>query len=316
MAEVSQFVDDSITTDALLELSQPSLPSYPHLHDLMRRYQVKDLRGVTPEEFNARIREFLAQRGDATQAFVDPDRQESTYVQFHWGHQHDFGDFALDGRMGKHHMSMIAVFIDVMQAMPLSLEGLRVLDIGCWTGGTSLLMCAMGARVVAVEEVPMYAECVKYHKLAFGIDRLEVKGVSLFDCTTAEFQDAFDIVLCAGVLHHQSDPKLALRILFNCLKNGGTALFETTATLPESLPEICAGSTRDADPEGPPASGWNAMLFTPRNFAAMLKSVGYEVDQPGRIIRHKTPLGRLFTVARRERHVDFCRSGLSVREIR
>lgn len=315
MSDTSFLVDESIKPQEVVDLTLPSLPSYPRLHDLMRQYQVKDLVSTTAQAFNTRIHQFLSQRNELAKNYVAPTRQEETYVQFHWGHQHDFGDFTLPGRMGKHHMSMLAVFIDVLKAMPASLEGLRVLDIGCWTGGTSLLMVAMGAEVVAVEEVPMYAECLEYQKEVFNIQKLDVQGMSLFDCTTSEFQDAFDIVLCAGVLHHVSDPKLALRILFNCLKDGGTGLFETIATLPESLASIGDHLPTDSDSDGEQC-GWNALLFTPHKLAAMLSDVGYQVDQLGRIIKHKTPLGRLFTAARRNRHVDLRRSGLSVSDIR
>jgi len=70
---------------------------------------------------------------------------------------------------------------------------------------------------------------VRYLKRAFGLVNLEVLHSSLFDCTTGEFQDAFDFVLFAGVLYHVTDPILALRITFNCLKDGGKCLLETYA---------------------------------------------------------------------------------------
>ena len=63
-----------------------------------------------------------------------------------------------------------------------------------------------------VEEVKKYAEMVRYLKRAFGLVNLEVLHSSLFDCTTGEFQDV-----------------LALRITFNCLKDGGKCLLETYA---------------------------------------------------------------------------------------
>lgn len=297
-------------------LNQPALPCYDYLHELMRSYQVKDLVNVSADAFRARIAEMQGRHDAAGEGFVDPDVQERWAVEFHWGHHHDFGDFTLAGRMGKHHMSMLAVFIDELQALPLSLKGMRVLDIGCWTGGTSLLLAAMGATVVAVEEVKKYAACVKYLGHAFNVDRLRVVAQSLYDCTTDEFQNAFDVVLCAGVLHHLSDPKLALRILFNCLKDGGTCLLETTAFDAEQLVDLLDQPPEKLSPNSPRSSGWNAMAFTPHRFQALLRDVGFEVAMPCKAIQHKTPEARLFSVARRVRHVDLRRAGLSVSDIR
>ncbi len=301
---------------AAVVLNQPALPCYAHLHELMRRYQVEDLVNESAAKFAARIEGMQRQRDSAGEGFVDPNVQERSAVDFHWGHHHDFGDFVVQGRMGKHHMSMLAVFIDELKALPLSLQGMRVLDIGCWTGGTSLLLAAMGATVVAVEEVKKYAECVTYLKHAFNAERVSVESKSLYDCTSAEFQDSFDIVLCAGVLHHLSDPKLALRILFNCLKDGGTCLLETVAVDSGQLVDLVTKSPKELDPNSPQSSGWNAMLFTPQKLEDLLGDVGFRVDQPCKPIQHKTPDARLFSVAKRVGHVDMRRAGLSVADIR
>lgn len=316
MATGTAELDQKERTGDVLDLDQPALPCYAHLHELMRRYQVKDLANETADSFSTRIDHMVGRRNAYMEGFVDPSRQDRWAVEFQWGHYHDFGDFVLQGRMGKHHMSMLAVFIDELNALPLSLEGMRVLDIGCWTGGTSLLLAAMGAEVVAVEEIRKYAECVDYLRHAFEIDRLTVEASSLYECKTPGFHDTFDIVLCAGVLHHLSDPKLALRILFNCLKDGGTCLLETTATPPESLIDTCMRSPKELDANSPDSSGWNAMLFTPKKFEALLGDVGFDMVQPSQPIRHKTPDARLFSVARRTRHVDMRRSGLSAPRIR
>ena len=266
--------------------AEPVTSTYEYLHELMSCYQLKDLVNVAPDAFTRRIRQLC--------------------TMTRWGHHHDFGGFCVPGRMCKHHLSMIHAFVDEIDAMPRNLDGMRVLDIGCWSGGTSLLLCAMGAEVVAVEEVPHYAQCADYLRHAFDLRKLQVRELSLYDCTSDEFHDAFDIVLLAGVLHHLSDPKLALRIVFNSLVDGGVCLVEAVAK-----------TTNRPDLENSVNQlRWNNALFTPDNLDEMMKSVGFEVNIPMRPIQYKTPEPRLYGGGRRDMHVDFSRAGLSVRTIR
>jgi SAM-dependent methyltransferase len=290
-----------------------ALPSYDYLRSLMLNYQVKDLVNATPESFKNKLDGFLGLRDHEMEGFENPDRQRDLTVKFHWGHNHDFGDFYLQGRMGDRHIALLARFIDEFQAVPRSLDGLRVLDIGCWTGGTSLLLCAMGAHVVAIEEVKKYVDSLDYLKHAFALDRLEPRHLSLYECTTPELQDAFDIVFFAGVLYHITDPVLALRITFNCLKNGGVCLAETEALssgkrlLSYEGPSIVRGGSKGDLSRG----GWNWFFPSSSTLAQMMSDVGY-TD----IRASKATHGRVFAVGRRETHVDMMRSGLSVKNIR
>ncbi|MGD0093786.1 MAG: methyltransferase domain-containing protein, partial [Planctomycetota bacterium] len=232
-------------------------------------------------------------------------------VQFHWGHDHDFGDFALQGRMADRHIYLLAAFSDRFGALPRSLAGRRVLDVGCWTGGTSLLLCALGAEVVAIEEVKKYCDCLAYLKQAFGLQTLEVRNLSLYECVTPEFQDAFDFILFAGVLYHISDPVLALRISFNALKNGGTCLLETMAARSRrKILEYWGPGVFKTTPQGGVSGGWNWYVPSAPALAQMLADVGYEE------IAVQRRADRAYAVAKRRRHRDIMRGGLSVRNIR
>jgi 2-polyprenyl-3-methyl-5-hydroxy-6-metoxy-1,4-benzoquinol methylase len=292
-----------------------ALPSLHYAKQLMLRYQTKDLRGTDAASFQKKLNEFLALRDFQMEGYTDPEVQRDLSIQFHWGHDHDFGDFVLRGRTGTSHLALIAAFIDLFGAHPRRLDGKRVLDIGCWTGGTSLLLCAMGAHVVAVEEVKKYVDCLKYLKQAFDIENLEPLNMSLFECTTPEFQDAFDFVLFAGVLYHLSDPILGLRITFNCLKDGGTCLLSTAAIggnrpfVAYEGPHVFEGSREALN-----RSGWN--WFTPSITALrqMMTDVGYR-DIQVRKVRSGAGL-RAFAVGKRVHHVDMTRAGLSQRYIR
>lgn len=292
------------------DLSARRLPSYSHLHELMRRFQVKDLVNVDAESFMRTLDEFEQLDDHEMEGFAGRDKQHPIYVKFHWGHRHDFGEFSKPGRMGNHHIMVMATFIDELKAIGQSLAGKRVLDIGCWTGGTSLLLAAMGAEVVAVEEVKKYAECTRYLAHAFDMRSIEVRHMSLYECITDEFQDAFDLVLFPGVLHHLSDPKLALRITFNCLTDGGSCLIETLSFDHDA--EIVARSALDlaSEPAHEPW-GWNWLLFTPATLMQTMEGVGYTISHPCTAVD-----GRTFVVGRRDRHTDLWRAGLSVRTIR
>ena len=114
-----------------------------HLHDLMKRYTTEHLMGITPEEFKAKIDEFLVLEDPNMEGYKSEEAQRDLSVKFHWGHNHDFGDFKLEGRMGNRHIAVMRMFIDRF-GLTMDLEGKRVLDIGPWTGGTSLLLAAMG----------------------------------------------------------------------------------------------------------------------------------------------------------------------------
>ncbi len=286
--------------------------SYSYLHELMKQYQVKDLVTVDAKAFMQQLEEFQMLDDPESEGFVDASKQNPVTVRFHWGHRHNFGEFSKPGRMGNHHIAVLATFIDELGAIPRSLKGMKVLDIGCWTGGTSLLLCAMGAEVVAVEEIKKYADCVNFLKFAFDVRSLGVRCMSLYDCTTDEFQDAFDLVLFPGVLHHLSDPKLALRITFNCLKDGGKCLVETLSYDfdPRITARRASAETRygtDADE----AWGWNWLLFTAGTLMQTMRDVGFVISHPCTVVDNRT-----FVVGERDRHVDMRRAGLSVRNIR
>ncbi len=291
------------------------LPSYDHLAGLMSRYTTKGLVHDDPVTFKRRIDEFLELRDSTMEGYRDPTRQRDLSIRFHWGHTHDFGDFKLNGRMGDRHIALLATYIDHFRAIDRSLAGKRVLDIGCWTGGTSLLLCAMGAEVVAVEEVRKYTECLRYLKHAFGLDDLEVRNCSLYDCAEAEpdFDDAFDIVLFAGVIYHVSDPVIALRITFNALKDDGVCLLETQAIdHPEPVmayygPQVNGGGTAEELNRW----GWDWYVPSPATIMRMMIDTGFQEVRCSNVID-----GRSFAVGRRKEHVDLMRAGLSVRDIR
>ena len=301
-----------VIKDLKTSLRKKRLPSYGVFQEHMRRYQTDKLAGIGAEEFKKEIDRFTGMADSKMEGFADPSKQRDLSIQFHWGHDHDFGSFAMQGRMADRHLQLLAIFKDEFKALSGDLSGLRVLDIGCWTGGTSLLLCAMGAEVLAIEEVKKYTDCLSYLKKAFNVRNLEVRNLSLYECSGAEFQDAFDIVLFAGVLYHISDPVLALRIAFNATKDNGICLLETMAAnhgkplMDYWGPNVFTYGERAKMNRG----GWNWMVPSPLAVKHMMTDVGYES------VEVKTKSDRAFAVGKRTKHVDIMRAGLSVRDIR
>jgi 2-polyprenyl-3-methyl-5-hydroxy-6-metoxy-1,4-benzoquinol methylase len=265
----------------------------------MRRFRVDHLVNADEETFKKELSRLTESTDDASADEKGAPLIRPASTSFQWATDHDFGSFQVQGFLGDRHIRLIAEFIDEFQVIGTDLDGLRVLDIGCWTGGTSLLLSAMGAQVLAIEEVNRYVEWMQYVKHAFAIDNLEVRQSSLYELTDSEFQDAFDLVLFVGVLYHVTDPILALRTTFNCLKDGGLCLLETTG-FRARRPLVSFQRRR-----------WNWFDLSRPALAQMMADVGYQECRIGKILS-----GRMYAVGRRQAHERMRRDGLSIPSIR
>jgi 2-polyprenyl-3-methyl-5-hydroxy-6-metoxy-1,4-benzoquinol methylase len=287
-----------------------------HLRRLLReRYTVGQLRNVGEEEFRAYVTSLPGRRDPERESYRDISRQRDLSVQFEWGHNHDFGTFRMNGLMQDRHIHILATFMTLHGVPEARLEGKKVLDVGCWTGGTSLLLAAMGAEVLAIEEVRKYADCVAYLAHAFGVGNLKVESRSLFSLDEESFYDRFDFVLYSGVLYHVTDPVLSLRIVFNALKDGGQCLLETMAV--DGAGRYCEygdrkdRSRRDGAAPATLLGGWDWFVPSLGAVRAMLEDTGFEV-RDARL--HEG--GRVTALARRRQHVDMLRAGLARPSIR
>lgn len=199
------------------------------LQDLMKRYTTDNV--ADPAAFKAKIDEFLAMDNWEMEGYTEEEKdvQRQKSIKFEWGHNHDFGSFKIDGLMGDRHINILASFIDDF-GLPRDLTGKSVLDVGVWCGGTSLLLAAMGAEVRCIEEVVKYANCARFLFQEFDLGAAVFysgeldRPLSLYDFIG---MDGYDYIIFPGVLYHLSDPILALRILFNALKDGGQIFVET-----------------------------------------------------------------------------------------
>ena len=279
---------------------------------MRENFTLRDVISTHKNDLQESILSRVGKVDSESEGYANEKKQRDLSVKFHWGHNHDFGTFKLDGRMDDRHINILAEFMETY-GLPQSLEGKKILDVGVWTGGTSLILAKLGAEVVAIEEVKKYAETVDYLAKAFGLKNLIVKNISLYD---VEDQDTYDFVLFAGVLYHVTDPILSLRILFNALKDNGKLFVEThgvnvnssvSLALVEGPRAVTGGSAEEYD-----RGGWNYFIPSEKALGVWLDAVGFQDIEVGAIDSAQ----RIKAVATRHRHVDMLQAGLSRLDIR
>jgi SAM-dependent methyltransferase len=289
-------------------------PNYLYLKQLMLdNYQVRNLVGISPVEFKERLFEFLELDDAAGDGGDSSTGQRGRSVRFTWPYDHDFGDFEVGPRTGNERpIRILASYMNNWSVPEKRLDGKRVLDIGFYAGGTSLLLAAMGAEVTGIEEVKKYVDCLTFLRDSFDVKNLDPRNLSLYDLTADEFQDQFDMVHFSGVLYHLSDPVLGMRIVFDSLRPGGICLLETaTAKSKDRILEYAGKNEIDRGR----ADGANWFYPSPLVVSEMMDEVGFcdirlrELETPNR--RNRT-----IAIAVKAGQVDMLRAGLSVPNVR
>lgn len=204
---------------------------------------------------------------------------------FVWGHDHDFGHgVTRAGAMGTRHREICAEALE-LGLLPASLDGRRVLDVGCWTGGDLLALAGLGGQLTAVEEHPIAARAAQ--KLA-RLLRLEIPvlDTSVY-AERQEWAGAYDYVYCSGVIYHVTDPLLLLRILFAYLSAGGEIFLETKGATGEG--SMCSYS-------GTLERGWNWYAPNETTLGRWLVDAGFD---PLSVKIHRRGNGRLLAYGRK-----------------
>ena len=247
-----------------------------------------------------------------SEGYRSTENQRDLSIKFHWGHNHRFfDDVSVSGRMGSRHISLLAEFVEAFDLEEGFFSGQKVLDIGCWTGGTTLSLNMMGAASVhALEEVRKYSQAANDLFSIYGLNNLDCEARSLFDLAPANY----DIVYFPGVVYHLSDPVLGLRRLFLALRDGGWILVETAGFEGDQPVARFEGSkvfhgdlTEGAFNRG----GWNWFIPSSTCLGLWMEVAGFEDVRVFYSKRSK----RLFAIGRRQQYHDITRAGLSVPDI-
>jgi SAM-dependent methyltransferase len=244
------------------------------------------------------------------------ENQRDLSIKFHWGHNHRFNEqLIIKGRMGNRHLNLMAQFMLRYNLSIDYFQNKNVIDVGCWTGGTLLLLKALGVnKLLALEEVQKYALVAK--RLAqdlYKLDNITCNGTNLFDLKT---RDKYDIIYFPGVIYHLSDPVLALRRLFNATKNGGEIFIESMGIDSENA--ICEfhgnrqhHNADEEDAKDLNRGGWNWFVPSPKCLSLWLTEAGFEdID-----CYYSLYSNRVFGHAKRNKYNEITRAGLSLRGI-
>jgi SAM-dependent methyltransferase len=275
---------------------------------LMSRYTVDNLVGVTPAAFKKKIDGLVGKIDYEMEGYTKEElsRQRDLSIKYVWGHNHNFGPWRMQGRMGNRHINLMDNFCRVFPTNPGSFKGKKVLDIGCWTGGTTLLLKALGADVVACEEVRKYAQTTEYLLRSFGFQD-KVLQKSLYEL---DFKEEFDIVYFPGVIYHLTDPVLALRILYNACKIGGTILVESAGSKNDA--PIChfkGGGAPGKQTDQLNRGGWNWFMPSTACLGQMMWSAGFSD------IKTDWVAPRVYGYGVKKSQVGITRAGLSRRDV-
>ncbi|NMF85918.1 class I SAM-dependent methyltransferase [Nodosilinea sp. P-1105] len=103
-----------------------------------------------------------------------------------------------------------------------TVDGLRVLDLGCGAGENSVYFAQRGARCVAADYSPGMVDTA----LKLGqANNVEISG-KVINAMSIDFPDnSFDVVYASNLLHHLPDPRTAIQEMHRVLKPGGKACF-------------------------------------------------------------------------------------------
>ena len=128
-------------------------------------------------------------------------------------------------------------FSGFAHALPDSLEGKSVLDIGCNAGFYSLEMKRRGAeRVLGIDSDERYLAQARLAAEVRGAE-IEFRNLSVYD--VAKLGERFDVVIFMGVLYHLRHPLLALDLIHDHVA-GDLLLFQTMQRGSETVDPVAA----------------------------------------------------------------------------
>ena len=106
-----------------------------------------------------------------------------------------------------------------------SLQGKKILDIGCGGGILAEALALEGAQVTAIDKAGPGLEVAKLHLLESGLD------IDYQNITAEEFSEKskskFDVICCLEMLEHVPSPNSVINACSDLVKKSGDVFFST-----------------------------------------------------------------------------------------
>ncbi|MEN8153635.1 MAG: class I SAM-dependent methyltransferase [Acidobacteriota bacterium] len=98
---------------------------------------------------------------------------------------------------------------------------MKILDLGCGTGWTSIFFAKNGYEVIGVD---IAEDSISYANKQKEIEKLDNLTFSVYDYEDLPFNEEFDVVIFFDSLHHSVDEFLAIKMAYRSLKKGGICI--------------------------------------------------------------------------------------------
>lgn len=165
--------------------------------------------------------------------------------------------------------------LDWIRTQVDSLDGLKILDIGCGGGLLTEAMALEGANVTGIDLAVDSLEIAKLHGLESNVD-------VNYECISAEdyakqHANQFDLVSCMELLEHVPNPASIIQASANLVKPGGIVVFSTlNRNLKSFLGAILAAEyVLQMVPKGTHSY---EKFITPSELGTMARKAGLEVS--------------------------------------
>jgi len=115
-----------------------------------------------------------------------------------------------------------------------SIDGRRVLDVGCGGGILADSMARRNADVLGIDLADKALKVAQLHALEAGTRGVKYREVSV-EALAAEQPASFDVVTCMEMLEHVPQPASVVKACADLVKPGGWVFFSTINRNPKSF---------------------------------------------------------------------------------
>jgi 2-polyprenyl-6-hydroxyphenyl methylase/3-demethylubiquinone-9 3-methyltransferase len=159
----------------------------------------------------------------------------------------------------------------------VTLQGKRIVDVGCGGGILADAMARRGADVLGIDLAAKALKVAQLHALEVGTQGVAYQEISA-EALAAEQAASFDVVTCMEMLEHVPDPSSIVQACAALLKPGGQVFFSTINRNAKAFMFAIVGAEYVLNllPRG---THEYAKLIRPSELAAFCRSAGLTLQQ-------------------------------------